>query len=446
MVWNSRVVWSEGMFLRPEHFQQHDRYFERFVENRAAPLSTYFWGHVRLELDTAALALGKVQLVSGRGILPDGTPFDFPGNDPPPEPLDIAPDTRDELIVLALGIRRPGTSETASDKSEKSGLVRFGVTETDVGDSNAGSDRTARIQVGRLRLQLLRKRDASDAHATLGVVRVAERRPDNLIVLDGAYIAPVLNCTVDSTLANYLRDLRGLLFQRGEALSARVGQPGKGGVSEIADYLFLQTVNRYQPLFDHLSKHSQLHPERLFSAMLMLAGDLSIFGRANRRPRAVEAYQHDELERCFPPLMDDIRANLSVVLERHAIPIELIDKKYGVRVGTIPDPGMLTDSSLILAANAQLPPDVLRSQFPKQAKVGPVERIRDLVNLQLPGIPLRPLPIAPRQIPFHAGFNYFEIERGSELWNQLRTSGGLAIHVPTTEFPGLEAELWAIRE
>ena len=91
------------------------------------------------------------------------------------------------------------------------------------------------------------------------------------------------------------------------------------------------------------------------------------------------------------------------------------------------------------------PGEVLRSRFPTQVKIGPVERIRDLVNLQLPGVVLRPLPVAPRQIPYHAGFNYFELDtRNNELWKQLETSGGMAMHI-AGDFPGLELEFWAIR-
>ena len=83
-------------------------------------------------------------------------------------------------------------------------------------------------------------------------------------------------------------------------------------------------------------------------------------------------------------------------------------------------------------------------RFPTQAKLGPVEKIRELVNLQLPGIALRPLPVAPRQIPFHAGFSYFELDNAGELWKQLDSSGGLGIYV-TGDFPALELSLWAIR-
>ena len=133
-----------------------------------------------------------------------------------------------------------------------------------------------------------------------------------------------------------------------------------------------------------------------------------------------------------------------MVLEQSAISIELQDRKYGVRVAVIPDQELLKTAHFVLAVNAQLPVEALRTRFPAQVKIGSVEHIRDLVNLALPGIPLNSLPVAPRQIPFHAGFSYFELERGGEIWKQLERSGGLAMHV-AGEFPGLELEFWAIR-
>ena len=99
----------------------------------------------------------------------------------------------------------------------------------------------------------------------------------------------------------------------------------------------------------------------------------------------------------------------------------------------------------MLAVNARMPDDALRARFPSQVKIGPVERIRDLVNLQLPGVGLRALPVAPRQIPYHAGNTYFELDtRNNDLWRQLDQSGGLAMHI-AGEFPGLELAFWAIR-
>jgi type VI secretion system protein ImpJ len=55
------------------------------------------------------------------------------------------------------------------------------------------------------------------------------------------------------------------------------------------------------------------------------------------------------------------------------------------------------------------------------------------------------LPVAPRQIPYHSGFAYFQLNRNHELWTQLSQSGGIALHV-AGEFPGLQMEFWAIKD
>jgi type VI secretion system protein ImpJ len=444
MSWYNKTIWSEGMFLQPQHFQQHDRYVERLIEGRTRPVAVYQWGHASLRVDEAAMKLGKIAIESARGILPDGTPYDVPATDEPPIPLDVPGDLKEELVVLAAPIRRPGSDEVDLASNDAVGATRYSVAELEVADNNTGNNQSALLRVGRLRLRLMFKRDATDAYTCLGVARIIERRADNQVLLDQRYIAPTLSAGDSVPLDGFVREIQGLLHQRGEALASRLAQPGRGGVGEIADFLLLQTVNRFEPVFAHLAKVTPLHPERLYAVCLQLAGDLSTFSRENRRPSAFLGYVHDDLASCFIPLVNDVRRSLSMVLEQNAIPIELQDRKFGVRVAMIPDKELLRTAGFVLAATAQIPAEALRIRFPTQVKIGPAERIRDLVNLQLPGIQLRALPVAPRQIPYHASFNYFELERSGELWKQLERSGGLALHV-AGEFPGLEMELWAIR-
>jgi type VI secretion system protein ImpJ len=286
--------------------------------------------------------------------------------------------------------------------------------------------------------------DLTDAWTALGVVTIIERRADNQIVLDKSYIPPVLDVNVDLQLRGYINELVGLLRQRGDALSGRMSQTGSGGVSEIADFLLLQTVNRNEPVFDHLTKSSVLHPQRLFEYCLGLAGDLATF-RDKRRVTKFDRYVHDDLNRSFKPVIADLRTSLSMVLEQSAVQIELHERKMGVRVGILSDGDMRKNATFVLTVTAQLASEAIRARFPSQVKIGPVEKIRDLVNLQLPGVGLVALPVAPRQIPFHSGACYFEMEtRQSDLWRQLDQSGGLALHV-AGDFPGLELALWAIR-
>jgi len=443
MSWRSRVVWSQGMFLQPHHFQQEGRYHERQLDARARAAHPYGWGFTRLALDQAALALGKVALADGAGVLPDGTSFAAPELDVLPPPLEIPADMRDELVMLALPLARPGATEVDFGGGDM-GLARYRAQELTARDHTSASDQSASIQVGHLQLRLLRAKDTTAAYAVLACARVQQRRPDGQVVLAPEFIAPQHTLAATPQLAQMAGHIHGLLTQRAQALAARMGQLGHG-VAEVAHFLMLQMFNRWEPVFSQHARLANAHPQRLYDDCVALAGEFSTFVGAGRRAGTFPVYNHDDPALCFLPVMAELRDLFSRGLEDSAIAIELIDRKFGVRTAAVGDLDLVRTASFVLAVNAQLPPEQLKPRFMAQSKLGPVERIRDLVNLQLPGIGLRNLPVAPRQLPYHAGFFYFELERSGDLWKQFEKAGNLAIHV-AGEFPGLEMELWAIRQ
>lgn len=118
-------------------------------------------------------------------------------------------------------------------------------------------------------------RDGISDYAAIGLVRIKEKRADRALVLDDTYIPPLLDVVASTPLAAFRNELLGLLHQRGEALAGRVVASGAGGASEIADFMLLQLVNRAQPLIQHLSHLSPLHPERFYSELVSLAGEFS---------------------------------------------------------------------------------------------------------------------------------------------------------------------------
>jgi len=443
MAWSSKVVWSEGMFLRPQHFQQQDRFIEFFAHARALPMEGFFWGFRELRLDADALALGRIAIAAAQGILPDGTPFHVPAHGAAPEPLDVLPTDKDQLVCLSIPLSRQQAEAVTFDDDPRS-LARYRVRESEVPDVNSMGGEPATVQVGEMRLRIQRAADLTDASIGLKLARVVERRADNQVVIDAGFIPPILASGLHEVLDKFTRELLGLLHQRGEALAARFSHPGKGGISEVGDFLMLELVNRWEPVVRHWSTVPTLHPERLFAGMLQLAGDLCTHTRATRRPGAYPPYDHDNLAQCFQPLMADLRLSLSMVLEQGAIPIELQDRSHGVRVAVMPSVDLIHTAAFVLAVSAAVPPEVVRARFPAQVKIGPVEKLRDLVNLHLPGVGLRPLPVAPRQLPYNAGYNYFELDTTQDLWKQLDRSGGMGMHI-AGEFPELKLEFWAIR-
>ena len=85
----SRVVWAEGMYLGPHHFQAQSRYFEDTVQFASSTLWFEPWGLVGCGLDTEALLSGTFSLVHARGIFPDGLPFQMPECDALPPARNI---------------------------------------------------------------------------------------------------------------------------------------------------------------------------------------------------------------------------------------------------------------------------------------------------------------------------------------------------------------------
>ena len=412
---DSKVVWSEGMFLNPQHFQQQERYLERYIDGRCSAFGSYGWGLQEFEIDRQLLSLGKISVINARGIFPDGTPFNFPDHDDAPPVIEIGPNIHNKIVYLAVPLNRPG-AVSVSDQDDQRSLARYYSADQNVRDvTQEGSDNTP-LSVGKLRVKLMLETEDLDGYAYLGLLRIAESRDDKTILLDEKYIPSVLDCNREPKLSAFLSELVGLLHHRAESIAGRLADVRSGGTAEVSDYMMLQLLNRHELVITHLSKIQGLHPITFFFELLEVLGGLSTFFNKNKRPPILPTYLHENLQETFTPVMESLRQGLSSVYEQTAISLSLVEKKYGIRVAQMPDASLLHSAVFVLAARADVVEDQLRSRLPAQVKIGPVELIRQLVNAAMPGIPMKALPVAPRQIPFHSGFSYFELEKNSPLW------------------------------
>ncbi len=451
MDWDNKVVWQEGLFLQPQHLQQQERYFENLIRGSTSGLAPFSYGLIQLDINTDLLALGKFAVRNAAGLLPDGTPFNIPRDVDCPEAIDLPETLRNATIFLMLPDRQPGAVETApADLMETA--ARFYIAEHEAVDTNTGYQSIANVPIGKLRMRLAHEHENRGGFTAIGLARIVEVRPDRAVVMDETYIPPLLFFGVSGLLAGFAGQLQGFLHHRAEELSGRVsdaatrGANATRGAAEISDYLVLQICNRYEPVIAHFAAAAgQMHPEPFYRSLLSLAGELATFTETGRkRPPVFPPYRHDDLSATFRPVIAALRQYLSAVLERSAIPIPLQETKSGILVGEITDSSLVTDATWVLVVSAQIPPETLRRGFPNQVKIGPVENIRDLITVALPGIAVSPLPVVPRQLPYYAGRSYFELDRTGAYWAALAKSAGIAIHV-TGHPPGFEIECWAIR-
>jgi type VI secretion system protein ImpJ len=280
--------------------------------------------------------------------------------------------------------------------------------------------------------------------ACIPLAQVQECRVDRQVLLDDRFMPTVLRITACPPLATFLKELYGLLHQRGDALANVVTGTDRGGVSGVREFLRFQAINRYEPLVQHFTRLAVLHPEDLYRWLIVIAGDLAGLGKEGRRPIEFPAYQHSDLRASFEPTIAALRGYLDdkLISDVVSIPVELVQPN--VYLARINDTSLIDGAVFVLAAKAALPPEEIRRRIPQMVTIAPAVRLKELVEGVVPGLPLSPLAQIPPRIPFLAGYVYFEVDRSSALWKDMKGSGAFGLFVGEG-FTNLAFSMWAMR-
>lgn len=442
---NKKVIWSEGMFLLPQHFQQHDRYIEYMLNVYSKRPQRYNWGLLNLDLSQELMLQAKLGLNSAKGIFADGTVFDIPQVDTNPPPLNLSPGTLNTIIYLILPLKREGLPETKIAGTNENQACRFSGEFFQVDDNTTLSNSATQLQLGTLNLSLKPSSEDLAGYNTIGVAKVKEVDSNGKVLLDEDYIPPCLNLMNLSRGNAMVQEVSGYLYQRKTILATFVNMADPQNIPEIQDFLLLQLINRYVPLFDHLLKTTQCTPEEFYLLLIQFISELSTFAYESREVDQLPDYDHLDLSQVFLTLINLLKSYLNCLSQPKSLnhPIEKKDK--GIWIARIDNPQIFKDSIFILSIKAKVPDDQIISEFPQQVKIAPLEEINNLIKYALPGLTLKFVGNLPREIPFKDGFIYFELDNKSTFWKRFETSSSIAIHI-AGHFPNLEMELWSVKK
>lgn len=439
-----KVVWHEGLFMQAHHLQQQERYLEHYTWTLAKEIAPFSFGCQEISIDDGALLTGLFMVRRVVGIMPDGTYFEAPVN----QQLSLCLDEKaaKQVIHLCLPVTTGTVSEIQFDNESNVNIAkRFLATMNPIAD--VASSRVNKIDalLAQPNLCLKLEKDLLHNETSLAIARVDNVLADKKIVLDTDFIPTVTRCHVSSVLKAYVSQATGLVSNRATLLAARLAQPAQKGVGEMVDFLTLQLLNRYQTMLVHFQEEASPHPLAFYQLLIQLIGESATYFATERVPGNLPKYQHTDLAKTFEPLLKTLQGFLVDVLNQTVTEIIMQDKGGGYRLGVIADVYLVKSAQFVLAVYADVQPDKLIEKFPQITKIGAVERIRDLVHAQVPGIALKHLPIVPRQLPFLAGYCYFELERKSEQWQLMEHSKAIAMHLGYA-VPGMQLKLWAIKQ
>jgi type VI secretion system protein ImpJ len=442
MSWNAKVHWTEGLFLRPHHFQQADRYVENALESRTRHISPYPWGFSEIEIDRDLAAQGKFALRRATGMFPDGGLFNFPAESPGPAPVE-APENAAGLVVwLVAPERSDNVREVSPERGENAARYVAGA-ETII-DSTSLLRIEEEIEVAYPRMGYEIRRTARPGYVSMPVARIIEVH-DSTLVFDEKFAPPVLVTAAHPTTEGWLERVIGWVGAKLDELSRFAADVSAGGGLQSADYLMLQLLNRQAPVLAHFRRSRYVHPERLYEEFLRLAGELATFATTERRAREYSAYDHNDLEGTFAPVLRDVQDFLSARGDRRALRLELIEVRQNAYVSTIKDRSIFRNATLVLEVSARRPLTEIQQNLPAYLKVGPNTKMNEIVGANLPGVPLVHLPTPPPQIRALTDHVYFLLDRTSPLWPEFSIATALGMHF-AGDWPDLQLELWAVRE
>lgn len=441
-----KIVWSEGMFLTPHHFQQWDRYHEMLLSEHLHAITPFGWGITELDIDPDGLSNGNVALLRFRGVLPDGLVVNLPDQEPSPETRPIGtlfPASLDSIgVFLGVPVERPGAANCRLDGQAPTRPMRYTAEPATSVDDNTG-ETLREVLIARKNLKIFFSGEEMGDYTTIKIAELV-RTPAGAISLKETYIPAVLAVSASPALMKLARGLLEILSAKSNSLSGiRRGVTESAGI-DMAKFLLLQTLNGFIPPISHFCQTGRIHPEALYRILAQLAGQLIAFSTAIQL-KEIPPYDHNNLSRTFGALDQKIRSIVDVITPTQYVPIPLETKRENVLAGRVSDEKLFKSSQFFLVAAGDLPEDQLREMIPRRVKVGAVNELDLIVSAAMPGVRLYHTPRPPTSIPMKTGHHYFRLENYGDFWESICRSQVVGFYVPSDLKP-LKFELLAAKE
>lgn len=422
-----RVLWSEGLFLRPQHLQEQDRHTETLVRGALQAGWLQSWGFRSLALDQALADAGQIAVTEARGLFRDGTPFAIPETMDPPAPVAIGRDTPAGAVLLALPLEMPGGASFDPAHAAPSG-ARFRGRITRVRDAVAGGGESEEIEIARPVAALIAPGGDAGGYTTLPVAGLTGLRADGGVAFDEAFLPPALATAAVPFYGQLLQEVVTGLDRIAEAHGRMVlGGAGRS----VENLLVLELANAARPRLAHMLAQDAFHPADLYLELAGLAGRMATYGSGSRRLSELPAYDHLAPGPAFAALTDTLRSLILslrfVEPKSRALPV----MKHATNIWKvrIDSPEVLEGSRIVVRVGSELSDDALRKIFVNQVTVGSAGEFDALWKSRLPGIALKPLHSQPREIPYDGDRLCLELDRKSEHWTSLRDAPGFVIGV-----------------
>ena len=442
-----RVLWGEGLFLRPQHFQIQDTYHNSQRALSIMLAHPYAYGISDIELDKQLLESNVLSFQNIYAVLPDGTIYQAPRTDALPKALTL--DTQDNgddvYVFLSLEIiHSSGNNIQAANNDNPARYIRDAIEAQDLYSQAA----EAVIDIIKLSptIQLSHSVQPPSQDTVSLLIAKLVRTTQGIYQVDEDYIVPSVHIASNPPLLNQVYRLMTMINTKSSSLYDHHRQSNNNLLefrsSDIASFWLLHALNTAYSQLSHLYNNPKLHPERLYESLLSVASQLATFSSLYK-VGDLPQYNHNNANDSFISIIMIIRELLNTVIASNFISIPLRQTKHSYYIGELSSDKITRNSQLYLSVSSSIAMHELVDLVPRRFKVATPDAVEKRVLSALPGSPVSHVTQVPSAIPVRPGFSYFTIEPIGELYDEMIKSESLCIYVPNG-FDDLKIELMAI--
>lgn len=432
------VNWSEGMFLRPQHFQAADRYWTELVQTSQRWDCHYNYGVQSIEISLEALTNYQVEVTLCHARMRDGTLVALDaGNEPDRVGLKEAFEKETEVLVYLaipkLSLGRPNTA-TAGESADQ----RYTAATLPIPDEAAGGN-DQEIDFRSHNVRLLLSTQDSAGFEVLPIARIqraseGEATPQ----LDDDYFPPMLSTAAWQALGvGVVRGIYDVIGEKIEVLSNRAVERGMTLASQepgdLEDLMMLTALNQAYGSLGCLAFASGVHPLVAYTELCRIVGQLSVFDLSRRAPE-VPRYDHDDLARIFKWVR--------VQIERLIGSRKKLDYEQRFFIGTDLGMEVALDAGWLhsgwewyvgVKADAATEREIRELLAPGKLdwKLGSSQQVDLIFKHGIPGVGLKDLDQPPRALPARQGWAFYEVRRDpdSAAWKDVLATQTLAMRL-----------------
>jgi len=448
------IYWQEGLFLRPQHFQQQDLYHLHQASITRQLQNHFWWGVLSLAVLDARLNNHIFEIENIELIFQDGTWVKYPGNTQlKPRSFETCWSEQSDILPVYVGVRRLVPSENNLEKlseepsEDSSATAIFASHRFKTSTANGQQvfdlfeeNKKDEVLCLNYNVQLLFADEINKA-VDFEIIKIAElKRFGNQVTLHDNYIPPLIHYTASRALSKMLGDIKEQLVSRAKELAMYKADRKNQTAIDANDLTFLlalRSLNRCVPWLSHVIDNHKISPWILYGALCQIIGELSTFSERfdlfgvtseSADNSATPRYDHNAIGPCFIEAQKTISLLLN---ELTAGPDYTLVLSYDGTYfsGEIDERAFKPNSRLFLCIYSHLPDEFVQSLLEDMSKIASRELLPLLIARALPGIKLRYLATPPSELPRREGYRYFEIACSGDPWGSLKEGLNIAVYL-----------------